>query len=150
MNCLNRVEVQEYIDNELSADRRNEIEQHLSICSSCREQHVNSVIDKDLINGMLNGLNDEIPVPTKAFSNPDVKREKHLTKYLIILMAAASVLTFILLFRQPAGFVEEAPDAEKLVNEFYEGKDLNKMWHDNSQILILQDDEGNIESVLTN
>jgi hypothetical protein len=150
MNCLNRVEVQEYIDNEISSDRRAEIEQHLSLCSSCRELYGRALSDKDLINGLLHGLENEIPVPSKDFSYPERGRKKHNSLYIIMVMAAASVITFILLFRQRSDVVEEIHDEEKLVQDFYDGKDLNKMWHDNSQILILKDDDGNIQSVLTN
>ena len=45
---------------------------------------------------------------------------------------------------------ETIPEVEILYYEFYEGKDLNKLWHDKSQIIIIQDEKGNvIQSTIT-
>ena len=47
--------------------------------------------------------------------------------------------------------MQNIPEAEILLYEFYDGKDLNKMWHEKSQIIILQDEKGNvIQSIITN
>ena len=41
-------------------------------------------------------------------------------------------------------------EPEIIMYEYLDGKDMNKLWHDKSQILIIQDSEGNvIQSTIT-
>jgi hypothetical protein len=58
----------------------------------------------------------------------------------------------ILLFRtDKIQHSENYSEAEIILYEFYDGQDLNKMWHEKSQIIILQDEKGNvIQSIITN
>jgi hypothetical protein len=152
MKCLSRIEMQEFSDKEVSAAIEADIINHLNYCSRCKEllRKVNE--DKALINNVLNQIDfkdekAEIPV----FKLP-VKKRKRVFLRTIIVAAAAIIAGLIFLVRSEKTTVNEPiPEAEMLIYQFYEGKDLNKMWHDKSQIIILQDEKGNvIQSIITN
>jgi hypothetical protein len=144
--------MQEFSDKEVSAAIEADIINHLNYCSRCKEllRKVNE--DKALINNVLNQIDfkdekAEIPV----FKLP-VKKRKRVFLRTIIVAAAAIIAGLIFLVRSEKTTVNEPiPEAEMLIYQFYEGKDLNKMWHDKSQIIILQDEKGNvIQSIITN
>jgi hypothetical protein len=88
-------------------------------------------------------INETDSIP--EFKLPISKKKKNISFRLITVLVAASLIGFIFLFRisrEPV--TEKIPEAEILYYEFYEGKDLNKLWHDKSQIYIIQDEQGNV------
>lgn len=145
MNCLSRAEIQEYIDNELSPAMKEESGKHLSSCVKCREMHLMALKDTLFVNDLLSlTIDKSVGQTAPEFRKPG----KKLSQVLLIpvgLAVAASVLVFVILTNRPAiALSEEIPEAEIILREFYEGKDLNKMWHDKAQIIILQDEKGNV------
>jgi predicted anti-sigma-YlaC factor YlaD len=155
MKCLSRIEIQEYIDNEIKPPVKAEIIKHLETCDKCRSQYEKALEDLKVINRLLDqnsAIIYEIPIPDFI---PPVENRKN-KKYfrLIPVMMAASIIAFIFLFRPgrtPVTVTEKIPEAEILMYQFYEGKDLNKLWHEKTQIIILQDEKGNvIQSIITN
>ncbi len=153
MKCLSIIELQEYVDREVAPAKEAEISKHLESCEKCMIQYKMSVSVKEAINRMLDEAGsdvNEIPVP--GFKAPDEKRNKKAYLHLFEVLAAASIIGFILLFQQvKKSAFEKIPEAEIILNEFYDGKDLNKMWHEKSQIIILQDEKGSvIQSIITN
>jgi hypothetical protein len=97
-----------------------------------------------------NDTDEKISIP--EFRQPKSARRRNLFYRTIPLIAAVTIIAVVLLLRsdrQPV--TEKIPEAEIIINEFYEGKDLNKLWHDKTQLLIIQDDKGNvIQSIITN
>ena len=154
MKCLNRIEIQEYLDGEVTPSAGNEILTHLKSCTECSALYKSAAKDKDMINALLNQVTfslEKSVIP--EFSQTDsLKAKKNYFKHTIPLIAAASIaglICFIWFERRPVSVM--IPEAEILRFEFYEGKDLNKLWHDKSQILIIQDEKGNvIKSIVTN
>lgn len=146
MNCLSREEMQLFFDKEADPANETEIQSHLKNCEKCTSLYKEVGDDKALINRLLNiaestGETGLIP----PFKRPINKRKKSIALRLIVVLAAASLIGFIFLFRinrEPVA--EKIPEAEMLYYEFYEGKDLNKLWHDKSQIIIIQDEKGNV------
>jgi hypothetical protein len=153
MKCLSRIEMQEYADKEIPRDAETEIREHLASCEQCRTllKEVNE--DRDLINNIFNQIkiqDDETAVPEFKFP---LKSRKKITLRMIIVAAAAIITGLIFLVKPGKQEItsEPIPESELLMYEFYEGKDLNKLWHEKSQIIILQDEKGNvIQSIITN
>jgi hypothetical protein len=144
--------MQLFFDKEADGEMEIEIQNHLKNCEVCSSLYKEVVDDKVLINRILDiaesvGETGLIP----PFKRPINKRMKSASLRLIVILVAASVIGLIFLspfYRQQG--MEENPSAEMLYNEFYEGKDLNKLWHDKSQIIIIQDENGNvIQSLVT-
>jgi hypothetical protein len=153
MNCLSRTEIQEFIDKELEPSNIERIFDHIEKCESCKSLYLQAVDDKAMLNSFLDHEKSEIDdLPVPDFRYPESTRKRKLFLGGIILLAAAITIGFILLLhndRRP--IYGKIPEAEILMQEFYDGQDLNKMWHEKSQIIILQDDKGNvIESIITN
>lgn len=152
MKCLNRVEMQEYIDSEITPALGTEINDHLRTCEKCKTLYKQALEDKELINTLLNntGFHDSgesIP----SFIPPVERTRRKIHLQIIEVLAAASIIGLVFLLSPgKMKMAENIPQAEILMYEFYDGKDLNKLWHENSQIIILQDEKGNIiEPIIT-
>ena len=153
MKCLSRIEIQEYLDRELEPSLMVEISDHLGKCEICRKIYNQAVIDKALIvklMGQKNSPDETVQIP--EFIPPEEKSSKKIYMRVIEIMAAASIIGLIFLFQKTkTSAFEKIPQAEMVLYEFYDGKDLNKMWHEKAQIIILQDEKGNvIQSIITN
>jgi hypothetical protein len=153
MNCLSRTEIQEFLDKEIEPSQMAGISDHIEKCEICKSLYLKAVADKAMLNSFLDHEKsdiDDLQVP--AFRYPKSSRKRKLLLRSIVMLAAAILTGLILLLhydRRPT--YEKIPEAEILMQEFYDGQDLNKMWHEKSQIIILQDDKGNvIESIITN
>jgi anti-sigma factor RsiW len=153
MKCLSRIELQEYIDGEVTPATGAEINIHLESCNMCMNLYKKAFNDKEFINRMLNEAGSEVAeIPVPEFIPPEEKSSKKIYLRVIEILAAASIIGLIFLFQKTkTSAFEKIPQAEILLYEFYDGKDLNKMWHEKSQIIILQDEKGNvIQSIITN
>lgn len=152
MKCLSREEMQLFFDKEADPALEIEIQSHLKNCKKCSSLYSEVARDKALINNLFNiaGPADDTGI-IPEFKHLVIKRKKSISLRFIAVLAAASLIGFIFLFRVKSEPVtEKIPEAEMLYYEFYEGKDLNKLWHDKSQIFILQDEQGNvIQSIIT-
>jgi len=153
MKCLSRIEIQEFLDKEIEPSLMAGISDHIERCENCSKLLGQAVADKALIENVIGKsgtMEDNIPVP--EFVQP-VLYKKRITFYRVIpFLVAASIIGIIFLFRSDkTPVMENIPEAEILLYEYYDGKDLNKMWHEKSQIIILQDEKGNvIQSIITN
>ena len=152
MKCLSRAQMQEYIDNETNSVAENEIVKHLEVCEKCSSLYKEAIEAKSLINKLLDVTrpeNESEIIP--EFKHSVIRNKRPAVIRLAVVLTAAAVIGLVFLFpfnRKP--LIEEMPDAEILMFEFYDGKDLNKMWHDKSQILIIEDGKGNvIQSIIT-
>jgi hypothetical protein len=144
--------MQEFVDKEISPAVRGEIINHLDSCEKCRIllNQVNE--DKAQINKLISqtSIKDyEISIP--EFTPPMKNRKTIFLR--AVTVAAAAIITGVIFLMRPGRTSEtgKIPEAEIVMYEFLEGKDLNKLWHDKTQILIIQDGKGNvIQSVITN
>jgi hypothetical protein len=146
MKCLNRVEIQEYIDNEVNSSVKHEILLHLGKCEICSTLYNEAVEDKALINKFFEETFSESETyQIPEFRLPAIKRKKTILFRSALLLVAASLIGLIFLVhfgRKPVK--EKIPEAEVIMYEYLDGKDLNKLWHDKSQILIIEDNNGNV------
>lgn len=146
MKCLSRIEMQEYIDREVDPATEAEINSHLVNCEKCTSLYTKAIEDKTLITNLLNTIvlkNETEVIP--EFKLPKLKSKKVIFIRIGIVLAAASLIGIVFLLRfDRKPVTEKIPEAEMIMYEYLEGKDLNKLWHDKSQIFILQDEQGNV------
>ncbi|TAL60088.1 MAG: hypothetical protein EPN88_16395 [Bacteroidetes bacterium] len=146
MKCLNRIEIQEFIDKEVDAAIEIEIQSHLKNCEQCTSLYLQANEARDVINNLLSQVkftNETNSIP--EFKIPISKNKKNISYRFIAVVAAASLIGFIFLFRfDRKPVTEKIPEAEIIMYEYLNGQDLNKLWHDKSQILIIQDEKGNV------
>lgn len=150
MNCLNRIEIQEYIDDEIKPEMRGEIHKHLSECERCMDLYKVAVEDKELVKKLLGDTReDEMKKSVPEFILPQ-KKIKRISLFIGELIVAATIVGLAIFLTNPALTIvsEKVPESEMLLYEFYEGRDLNKLWHDKSQIFILQDEKGDVIQTL--
>lgn len=99
MKCLDDELLQRFIDGECSPEEANELELHMSACQDCRHRHAQLQTRVHAIHqafGML--CRDPLDVPPIPYPEPKKKRMTLYPKYILPLLAAASVLIFILVF----------------------------------------------------
>lgn len=137
--------MQEYADREVAPEDAAAVSEHLASCRACRELYDHVREDKVMISNFLNqaDLNEnESAIP--EFVPTAVSRKRFNLR--ILAVASAALITGIIFLVRPGRMpeTEPVPAAEILLYEFYEGKDLNKMWHEKSQIIILHDENGYI------
>jgi adenine-specific DNA methylase len=130
MNCLNRIEIQKFIDNEVSSVLIAEIEGHLAKCSHCRSLYKSSLRDLEMINNLLSELDRDMDTCLNKSDIHVGKKRKTLLRIGAALFAAASVIALIL-FSQRKEIVisDEVPYSEIIIYEYY-NNDLNKLWHE--------------------
>ncbi|MCU0456386.1 MAG: zf-HC2 domain-containing protein [Bacteroidales bacterium] len=151
MNCLNRIEIQEYLDKEVNPATAEEISRHLERCRECTMLYRQAVADKEFVSGLLNtGEQKDGDAEIPVFRQPEIYRKKMAVYRLIPYILAASLLAFVVLIRHNrTPYSPGITGAEILLNQYYEGKDLNKMWHEKSHVIILQDEKGNFIEPVT-
>jgi hypothetical protein len=138
--------MQEFIDKEIDKNVEFKVVSHIESCKECSSLYHKVSEDKALVNNFFNkaeftGEGAIIP----EFKRPDRNKMKFVTSRLVLVLAAASLIGIILFFYYEGKPVtEKMPEADLIMYEFLDGKDLNKLWHDKSQILILQDSQGNV------
>ena len=151
MKCLNRIEIQEYIDKEVDSVLVVEIQNHLKNCKKCSSLYDEAIGDKTMLNNVFRKVEElSRPESIPEFNFPVIDKKNILIRFILII-AAASLIGFIFLFRIDRKPVTEANiEPEIIMYEYLDGKDMNKLWHDKSQILIIQDSKGNvIQSTIT-
>lgn len=151
MNCLSRIEIQEFLDKEIEPSLIARISDHIEKCDNCAKLYQQAVEDKAMVDKLL-GINSEKNVSIPEFKYPGSRKKRNILYWVVPALVAAAIIGFIFILRFNSKPVNiKIPEAEILMYEFYEGKDLNKLWHEKTQIIILQDEKGNvIQSIITN
>jgi hypothetical protein len=147
MKCLTRIEMQAYIDNEIGEAMDSLVNDHLKECERCARLHDEVVADKELVFNTLDIVDKEFTGDSApSFKYPGDRKRGKIFPYIAIILAAASVTGAILLIK-PLKNVDPGDDlieTEMMMFEYYEGKDLNKMWRERSQPVVIKDEEGNV------
>lgn len=104
MNCINNETIQKYIDHEIKQDEIVLLEQHIKKCTTCSEK---VSLQRDLSKKLKSAIdavvddNIEIPAfkPNKGITGETFLRRNRNVFSLSALIAAASLILFILVFR---------------------------------------------------
>ena len=153
MKCLSRIEMQEFIDKETIPAVETGIIQHIESCEKCSSLYKKGVEDKAMINKLLDKTESDDGIDyIPEFKVPIPRGKKFISYTIFPLIAAALMIGFILVFRinrEPVTI--KIPEDEIILYEYIDGLDLNKLWHEKTQIPIILDDQGNvIQSIITN
>ncbi len=144
MCCINRELIQKFIDGETSIQENARIEMHLSGCKSCaakidQQRRLASGI-KDALNSLVNETDTVLPfmVPAKPVKKSFLPASK-----LAYLLAAACIITFILIF----AFHKKNPEINAgiitIEPAFATEVDANRPASQQSMVLIITDSKGN-------
>ena len=140
--------MQAYVDDETGGALKSLINDHLKECENCARLYDEAVADKEIVSDALDILgknSDQGYVP--PFKYPKTKGRRKIFPMWVVVVAAASLLAAALILkptidkcRQP----NELSDAEIMIMDYYDGRDLNKTWHERSQPLVIKDENGNV------
>ena len=157
MNCLDRITIQMYMDNELPADRSAEIQVHLKKCETCKKLLENSKVGRSEVHALLSTLHEgESSISTPPF-DPDIKRKKIRKRNPISLLwkVAAGIALLIGLFwitqSRPSSQELTSDQAELLLLDLMGDMEPNKAWHNGQMGIIILDEKGEVlQSFISN
>ncbi len=144
MNCLNKEEIQKYIDREVSAEEAAEFNDHISWCHSCRELYHTSLKELNVLMELLSKIEisgPEIAIP--EFRSIKV-RSYRLLRYFSV---AASVLIIFGLTWQYQNRAEKRQAeirANMEIEQLLYHSDANKVWNRRAPIVTITNKEGEI------
>ncbi len=100
MKCLDEALLQQFFDGECSHEEAIEVKLHMNACPECQHRHT-------LLQSRVNAVHQAfgllckppLDIPPTPYSEPRRKRITLYPKYVLPLLAAASVLIFILVFK---------------------------------------------------
>jgi len=154
MNCLDRITIQIYLDNELPADRSAEIQVHLKKCETCKQLLEYSRVSRSEVHAFLSTLHEGgNSISTPPF-DPDIKRKKIRKRNPIslLLKVAAGIALLIGLFwiiQSRPSSQELTPDqADLLLLELMGDVEPNKAWHNGQMGIIILDEKGDVLQLL--
>ncbi|MFK5856183.1 MAG: zf-HC2 domain-containing protein [Bacteroidota bacterium] len=146
MNCLNRTEMQEYVDNEMSGAKRRGVSSHFDSCKECNKIHLELLDDIRLIKGAMEAFKIETehipPIEryTSAKKTMVFKMPLFMKITAAILLIVISTSVVVTYFQQPEIICEN----EMMVYSFMNDSDPNEQWHDNQMLLTISNDKNEI------
>jgi predicted anti-sigma-YlaC factor YlaD len=146
MDCLNRFEIQQYLDGEVSNEAQAAFTIHIQNCQPCKSLFNSAKQESREINEFisLTQINqDRINVP--AFKA--VKGNRIHKKWITYSSIAAGILLIIFVYQykmmteaRNERFIKAQMEAERYIYE----SDPNKLWNEKQSIIIVIDAEGNL------
>jgi uncharacterized membrane protein YvbJ len=146
MDCLNRFEIQKYLDREVSDEAQADFNIHMQNCQRCKSlfdsakhesREINEIISLAQIN--LNQIN----VPDFIA----IKKSPIYKKWITYSSIAAGILLIIFVFQYRSimearneRFAKAKMEAERYIYE----SDQNKLWNDKQLIITIIDGNGNL------
>ncbi|MFA9389002.1 MAG: zf-HC2 domain-containing protein [Prolixibacteraceae bacterium] len=138
MNCIDKIEIQKYIDNECSSYEKVSIAEHLSGCNSCNSNYLHQLEQSSSIKKDLNLLNSKrIEIP--PFRTPTKTKFQRFENYIIYSLSAACLLLFVLIFVDKTDQKTEKQIAFNPTWEF----DSNKPITEQALVISFVDPDGN-------
>lgn len=144
MSCINLIQIQQYIDNELPDKDRAQIEQHISACANCSALLIKQQQRTERMKEMLNTLvpkNIEVPAFTSA-ANATKARTLSMRKKIIYSISAACMALLV------AGVCyilqDKRTDTVYIVNSLGPEINANLPVSEQEMIINVIDPEGNV------
>lgn len=143
MNCLNRYELQPYIDNEVSQEEREAFELHLEGCKECSGLYADAKEEVTQVKQALSLYElpyDEIPIP--AFKQP---KNKHtwLSSFSAAACFALIIGTYFTLNNNILKS-RQINQSELEVEQMLYQCDPNKLWNDKQPVITVTNEQGEI------
>jgi CHASE3 domain sensor protein len=147
MKCINEEYIQKYIDKEVTLQEITSIEKHISSCKSCsskiKQQRKLSYAIRKMINTRAEEYNKEIPLFRDK--NNEVAKKFITINRFIMIMAAASILLFIIVFSHK--MQKQQDEVIFLEIGFASDYDANRTISQQELIFNIIDEEGKIQEL---
>ena len=146
MKCLNRIEMQCYIDNEFSSGKTAEIGNHLHNCDNCLKLFNEAGKEKQEIFDLLSYFDNEKAETTiPEFKVP--KRKHTINRFQVLKIAASVIIIFGLYFSfyKKHEYNKKPVDSYSSKFESIDNSDPNKKWHKKQIEIVITDANGNID-----
>jgi len=149
MNCLNRPEIQEYIDNELSSKKGEELKKHLQGCKKCSSLYQQALKEKENLHNVfaiIDRFPEHIPSPRVLSKKEKIRTSKKLTPLLLLKIAAGILIIiglFAIIVKKPASDHLNS-EIDMAIMELINGTDPNKLWIEKQMVIVITDKTGKV------
>jgi hypothetical protein len=145
MNCLNRLDIQRFVDNEITPSEKGEFVEHIQACAKCNELFYIAQNESRMVKKLLSSDLEFNVVTIPVFS---VQKEKKKKKWLYY-AAAASILIFlftlgILDHKKSATAEINKSKADILIDQYLYESDPNKIWNEKQSCITITDEHGEV------
>lgn len=146
MNCLNRYEIQRFIDNEATGSEKNEFFEHIQVCVHCSELLHTAKTEADDIKRLLSTGIEFNLVTIPEFK---VRTERRRLKKALFYYAAASILILtgvlsVLNKNKPVAAEINKSKADVLIDQYLYESDPNKIWTEKQSCITITDENGEV------
>ncbi len=147
MNCLNRIEIQRYIDGEVSAEEKDAFLKHMETCSLCKSLWDQAKLEINQTNQIISlAQMDEDQIPIPGFIQIPVKTLRK--KWIIYSSVAAGILIIVGVFLNQMIMKntrnERIENAKLEIERYIYDSDPNKLWNEKESIITIIDEDGNL------
>ncbi len=145
MKCLNRDEMQVYIDNEFSLEKKNEIHDHIENCKVCLELFNEAKKEKQLLLNALSYYDEAKPsnnIP--EFKIPERNQKINRLQMFSVAASVALLISLFFVFQKKKEPSNKKEDILIYSIESLDNTDPNKKWHNKQTEIVITDENGNI------
>lgn len=146
MNCLNRLEIQKYLDNEINPEEKETFLEHMQTCDSCKDLWDHAKKEAEEANRLISFARiqeDQIDIPVFM-----VKHKSDIRKKWIIYSSVAAGIILIIGVTQYNLTVnarnERIENARLEIERYIYESDPNKLWNEKQSIITVIDGDGNL------
>ncbi len=147
MNCLNRDQIQAYIDGEIDPETRKQWEEHITSCSKCQATCQEARDEIKLLHETLAPLGDypeNIPQPAIPGRRHRIIKKRQLNLLWKVAALVILMLGIMVIISRNAAKKRLYTNIEKTTRELIEDQDLNEMWQKNQNIIIITNKKGEV------
>ena len=146
MDCLNRQEIQQYLDSEVSSKELETFSEHMGNCANCRKLWEESRFEIRKTQELLSLTQKELDAfDLPAFS--PAKRNLTLLYWLRYSSIAAGIVVFICIYQYQSAISAKSERMARtkieIERNLYE-VDQNKLWNEKESIITIIDADGNL------
>lgn len=148
MNCLNRPEIQEYIDNELSSKKGEEVKKHLQGCNKCSSLYQQALKEKENLHNVfaiIDRFPEHILAPKVLSQKKKIRPSKKLTPLILKIVAGILIIIgfFTIITRKPTSDHLNS-EIDIAIMELINGTDPNKLWIEKQMVIVITDKNGKV------
>jgi len=146
MNCLNRLEIQRYLDGEVSSLEMGAFRSHIQTCNLCKSLWDQTKMEIEQTNQIISSAQlDEDQILVPSFLEIPVRTTRK--KWIIYSSVAAGIMLIIGVTQYKLAINarnERIENARLEIERYIYESDPNKLWNEKQSIITVIDGDGNL------
>lgn len=148
MNCLNRLEIQKCIDNEIEPAFKEEMLGHVKYCQKCSNLYQEAIEEKEMVHTALFELDiflEETEIQKFNHTHQTPKQNNKKTYFFLKIAGSIILITGLFwIFSKKFKSGYNTFETERAIIEMISDTDPNTQWHNKQMIVIVNDEKGEL------